>query len=175
MMTTDQLHASQKNQVNQWFELVDKSLDETEKLFDLQLSAYRETLHEMATCCQSACDIRDVPGAFSWQTATFKPFAEHSVQYGARLMGLASGSGREIGRSFENQWQAMTQQMRDWMGDWPRMGPQGAQNFDYFRDTMKAFDNVWESARHQMQQSQDAALHALPENKAGSKGARKAG
>jgi phasin family protein len=165
-MTTDQLQSAQKNQVSQWFDLADKSLDETEKLLELQLASCRETLQEMAHCCQRACDIRDVPTAFHWQIGAFKPFAEHSAQYGARLMGLASGSGREMSRSFENQWQAMGQQMRGWMGDWPRPGTQNPDaTFDYLRDTMKAFDHVWESARQNLQQSQQAALELVPSRK----------
>lgn len=175
MMTPDQLHASQKNQLSQWFDMADKSLDEAEKLFDLQLSACRETLQEMANCCQSACDVRDVTSAFAWQSAVLKPLAEHSAQYGARLMGLASGTGREFSRTFENQWQAMTQQMTGWMGNWPQMGQGGQQPMDYMRDTMKAFDSVWESARQQMAPSSNAVLRPVSATKNHAKGARKSG
>ena len=170
MMSTDQMQASQKAQVNQWFDLADNSLDEAEKLMDLHLSACRDTLKEMANCCQNACDIHDMPSAWHWQSAMLKPFAEQSAQYGARLMGLAAGTGREFSRSFENQWQALTQQMRGMVGDWPRMGgksPDAA--FDYLRNTMQAFDSVWESARQNLQQSQQAALQVVQSHKASAK------
>src|SRR5574343_1358840 len=166
MMTTDQLHASQKNQLSQWFDMADKSLDEAEKLFDLQLSACRETLQEMASCCQSACDVRDVTSAFAWQSAVFKPLAEHSAQYGARLMGLASGTGREFSRTFENQWQAMSRHMTGWMGDLTKPGERGPENaFDYLRNSMNAFDSVWDTVRHNLEQSQQAALQAAQPHK----------
>lgn len=170
MMNTNQMQASQKAQFSQWFELADKSLDEAEKLMDLHLSACRETLQEMAHCCQNACDVHDMPTAFHWQNGVFKPFAEHSAQYGARLMGLASGSGREFSRSFENQWQALSQQMRGIMGDWPRAGAQNPDAaFDYLRNTMQAFDSVWESARQNLQQSQQDALKVVQAHKAPAK------
>lgn len=166
MMSPDQMQASQKAQVNQWFDLADKSLDEAEKLMDLHLSACRDTLKEMSHCCQNACEIRDVPSAWHWQSGALKPFAEQSAQYGARLMGLASGTGREFSRSFENQWQAMTQQMRGMVGDWPRAGAKSPDSaFDYLRNTMQAFDSVWESARQNLQQSQQAALQVVQSHK----------
>ncbi|MEN9889604.1 MAG: hypothetical protein RL559_1641 [Pseudomonadota bacterium] len=170
MMSTDQMQTAQKAQVNQWFDWADKSLDEAEKLMDLHLSAYRDTLKEMAQCCQNACEVHDMPSAWHWQSGALKPFAEQSAHYGARLMGLASGSGRELSRSFENQWQALSQQMRGMVGDWPRAGAQKPDAaFDYLRNTMQAFDSVWESARHNLQQSQQAALQAVSSHKAPTK------
>lgn len=178
MMSKDQISSSQKAQVNQWFGLVDQSLDETEKLFDLHLTACRDTLQEMARCCQSACDVRDMPSALNWQTGAIKPFAEQSAQYGARLMGLASGSGRVFSRAFENQWQDMVRGMNGWMELPAQAGepvPQAA--FDYLRNTMKAFDSVWASAREQLAQSQQAALLAVQTHKPAGKtaGARRQG
>ena len=172
MMITEQFNASQKAQMNQWFDMADKSLDEIEKLFELNFSTCRDTLQEMANCCQSACDIRDIPGAFSWQTGAFKPFAEHSAQYGARLMGLASGTGREFSRSFENQWQALSRHMTGWMGDLTKPGERGPENaFDYLRNSMNAFDSVWDTVRHNLEQSQQAALQAAQPHKPAAKGA----
>jgi len=173
VMSPEQLQASQKAQVSQWFDLADKSLDEAEKLMDLHLSACRESLKEMAQCCQSACEIHDMPSAWHWQSGMLKPFAEQSAHYGARLMGLASGTGREFSRSLENQWQTLTQPMRGVLGDWPRMdskSPEAA--FDYLRNTMQAFDSVWESARQNLQQSQQAALQAVQPHKAPAKAAQ---
>lgn len=173
MMNTHPMQAAQKAQVNPWFDLAEKSLDEAEKLVDLHLSTCREALKEMAHCCQNASEIRDMPSVWHWQTGAFKPFAEQSAQYGARLMGLASGTGREFSRSFENQWQAMTQQVRSMVGDWPRMdtkNPDAA--FDYLRNTMQAFDSVWESARQNLQQSQQAALQVVQSHKPAAKAAQ---
>ncbi len=170
MMTPDQIHASQRAQVGQWFDMADKSLDEVEKLLELNFNACRQTLEDMAHCCENACEVRDMPGAFNWQSGLFKPFAERSAEYGARLMGLASGSGREFSRSFENQWQALTQQMNGWVGGLPRPGEQGPQAaFDYLRNSMKAFDSVWKSARENLTQSHQAALRAVPIQKSPAK------
>ncbi len=154
MSSADQYPALPKVQVDQWFEWADKSLDEAEKWFDLNFSTCRDTLQDMARCCQSACDVRDMPGALSWQNGAFKPFAERSAEYGARWMGLAVGSGRELSRSLENQWQALARQMHGGFGEKPPFAtewPQAA--FGDLYKTMQAFDSIWASARQQMAQS----------------------
>ena len=88
MMTPTEMNASQKASVAQWFDMADKALDEAAKLMDLNLGVCRETMEDMAHCCQSACDVRDLQSAFNWQTRAFKPFVERSAEYGARLIGL---------------------------------------------------------------------------------------
>ena len=164
MMTADQINATQKASVGQWFELADKALDETSKLMDLNLDACRETIDDLAQCCQRACDVHDLSSAIDWQSGAIKPFAERSAEYGARLVGLASGTGLDFGRSFEAQWETMGQQMRAWMGQpWlPLAGAAQPASADYLRNAMQAFDSVWASMRQNMAHAQ-----ARPSGKAG--------
>lgn len=160
MTTPIDIQSTQKASVGQWFELADKALDETGKLMELNLSACRETMEDMAHCCQSACEVRDLSGAFNWQTGAFRPLAEHSAEYGARLMGLASGTGMEFGRTFEAQWENLSRQMTAWMGQVasPSILPSSTGSADYLRNAMRSFDSVWESMRQNLAQGQPMAL-----------------
>ena len=161
MMTPTQLNASHKATVGQWFEMADKALDETSKWMDLHMDVCRHTVEDMAQCCQSACDVKDLPGAWLWQTGAFKPFAERSAEYGARMMGLASGTGLDFGRSFEAQWETMGRQMRDWMGQGVAPFPKTqGESLDYLRHAMQAFDSVWDAMRQNMTQAQQMAAGA---------------
>lgn len=155
MMTAAQINASQKATVDQWFGLADRALDETGKLLALNFSVCRESMEDMARSCQSACDVHDLASAWHWQTSAFKPFAERSAEYGARWMGLASGSSLDFGRSFEAQWEHLGRQVNDWMarGPAPMALGQTAPG-DYLRHTMQAFDSVWEAMRENLAQSQ---------------------
>ena len=163
MIEASQINASQKAQLSQWFELADKTLDETEKLMDLNLRACRETVEQMAHCCLAAWDVRDVPSALNWQTATLKPLAERSAEYGARLVGLASGSGLDFGRTFEAQWDNLSRQMNGWMVPIATPATQGRGDpMDYLRNSMQAFDSVWESMRRNMAQVQQMGLAKVP-------------
>jgi len=161
MLTTEQFNASQKAQMSQWFDLVGKTLDEAEKIFQLNLTTCRDCLEQMASSCQNACDIRDMSSALSWQTAVLKPLAENSAQYGARLMGLAAVTGREFGHTFEHQWQDLSRQMSSWTGDVPLAGRQDAESaFGLLGNTMKALDSFWVSARQNLAQSQQAFVQS---------------
>lgn len=172
MMTPTDIQASQKASVAQCFELADKMLDETSKLIDLNLNACRETMEDMAHCCQGACDVRDWPGALNWQTAAIKPFAERSAEYGARLMSLASGSGLDFGRTFEAQWESLGRQMNALMGQSLRPMAQGkGQSSDYMRSAMQAFDSVWDNMRQNMVQAQQMALPKAQAHQSPAKGA----
>ena len=144
----------QKAPFDPWFEWAEKSLDEAEKWFDLNVGACHGTLQDMARSCRSACDVRDMPGALHWHSVALKPFAERSAEYGAQLMGLLAGSGRELGRAFENPWPGMAWQMPGGLGEKSRPAhewPQAA--FDDLRRSMQAFDAIWAPARQQLMQS----------------------
>ncbi len=172
MMDASPMNASQKAQLSHWFELADKTLDETEKLMDLNLRACRETVEQMAHCCLAACDVRDVPSALNWQTAMLKPLVERSAEYGARLVGLASGSGLDFGRTFEAQWDNLSRQMNGWMVPMATAAPQGRSDpMDYLRNSMQAFDSVWESMRRNMAQTQQMGLGKVPAPEPHNKGA----
>ncbi len=170
MMDANQLNASQKSSLNQWFELADKALDETEKMVDFHLNACRGTLQDMAHCCRSACDVRDLPGAFNWHSSVFKPFAERSAEYGARWMGLTSDSGLNFSRSFEAQWEFLGRQMNAWMGPGVKAGAPG-ESLDYLRNAMHAFDSVWDTMRQNMlkapQTLAQGAVAEPPQDKGG--------
>lgn len=151
MTDASPFHVSQKSSVNQWFELADKALDETEKWMNFHLDACHGSLQDIAQCCQSACDVRDLPGAFNWHSSVLKPFAERSAEYGARWMGLTSDTGLNFSRSFEAQWEQLGRQMNTWMGQRAPSGPPG-ESLDYLRNAMHAFDSVWDSMRQNMLQ-----------------------
>lgn len=172
MIDASQMNASQKAQLSQWFELADKTLDETEKLMDLNLRACRETVEQMAHSCLAACDVRDMPSALNWQTAMLKPLAERSAEYGARLVGLASGSGLDFGRTFESQWDKLSRQMNGWVIPMTTPTLQGRGDpMDYLRNSMQAFDSVWESMRRNLLQAQQmgvAKVQAPESDKKGS-------
>ena len=172
MMDASQINASQKAHLSQWFELADKTLDETEKLMDLNLRACRETMAQMSHCCLAACDVHDMPSALNWQTAMLKPLAERYAEYGARLVGLASGSGMDFGRAFETQWDSLSRQMNGWMAPMATPALQGRGDpMDYLRNGMQAFDGVWENMRRNMAQAQQMGLGKVPAPESHKKGA----
>ncbi len=158
MMSTPDLQAMQKASVGQWFEMADTTLDELAKWMDTNLQVGRESIEDMAHCCQAACEVRDLASAMQWQTTAFKPFAERSAEYGARLAGLASGTGLDAGRLFEAQWESLGRQMNAWMGaSSPALAGHPGDAMAYLRNAMQAFDSVWGGMRQNMARAQQVA------------------
>ncbi len=170
MMNTADLQATQKASVGQWFEMADTALDETAKWMDMNLQVCRESIEDMARCCEGACEVRDLGSALEWQTRALKPFAERSAEYGARLAGLASGTGLDTGRLFEAQWERLSRQMNAWMGaPSAASGAGSADAMAYLRNAMQAFDSVWGGMRQNMAQAQQHALSPAGPPKASSR------
>ena len=88
------------------------------------------------------------------------------------MMGLASGTGLDFGRSFEAQWETMGRQMREWMGQGATPFPRNqGQSLDYLHHAMQAFDSVWDAMRQNMTQAQQMAAGASKVRPLPSKGA----
>lgn len=159
MMNTADLQATHKASVGQWFELADTALDETAKWMDMNLQVCRDSIEDMARCCEGACEVRDLGSALQWQASAFKPMAERSAEYGARLASLASGTGLDAGRLFEAQWERLGRQMNNWVGSpSAAMGTGSGDAMAYLRQAMQAFDSVWGGMRQSMAQAQQMAL-----------------
>lgn len=166
MMNTADLQATHKASVGQWFEMADTTLDEVAKWMDMNLRVCRESLEDMAHCCREACEVRDLASAMQWQATAFKPFAERSVEYGARLAGLASGTGLDAGRLFEAQWESLGRQMNAWMSSPPQSIVKGSgDSMAYLRNAMQAFDSVWGGVRQNMARAQQVAPIPARRNK----------
>ncbi|MFM8866450.1 MAG: phasin family protein [Limnohabitans sp.] len=155
MMNTADLQATQKASVGQWFELADTALDETAKWMDMNLQVCRESIEDMARSCAGACEVRDLGSALQWQASALKPLAERSAEYGARLAGLASGSGLDAGRLVEAQWERLGPQLQAWMGGTtPALNGGSGDAMAYLRHAMQAFDSVWGGLRQNLLQAQ---------------------
>lgn len=164
MKTAKQTSNASSEPLRSWFLLADRGLDEAQKLLELHFTVCHDTLQEVASCCQRAGDVRDVQGAIQWQTAAMAPFAEQFARYGARLLGLASGSGREFSRMLEHGWQQAISPLNGWMGR-VAQGVDAEQNVDWtgLGNAMNAFDSIWASTRRSLEQSQQQAWQAFAE------------
>lgn len=172
MMSTPDLQAMQKASVGQWFEMADTTLDEFAKWMDAKLQVCRESIEDMAHCWQAACEVRDLASAMQWETTVFKPFAERSAEYSARLAGLASGTGLDAGRLFEAQWESLGRQMNAWMGaSSPVVTGHPGDAMAYLRNAMQAFDSVCGGMRQHMARAQQVATVAASPAKSASRAA----
>lgn len=103
MLTADQVLASQKATIDTFFGLTGKAFEGVEKLVELNVTASKAALAEVAGTTQALLGVKDAQELLALQAAMFQPLAEKTAAYSRHLYDIASGTGAEFGRSFEQQ------------------------------------------------------------------------
>lgn len=177
-MNREPLNAAGKAQVGILFDMAHHTADQVENCVNMNLSVYKEIMNELAECCDSAWDIQDYGAALQWQNGVYRPFLDRAMHYNTRLLGLASGSARELSRHFENRWHHLNShwQMPDWStgwttGQWPWLRSDPG-SFNALQDATQAMMSLWSAmsttaAPGKRRQSPD--LHALNNHRANHK------
>ena len=144
-MNREQLHAAGKAQAGVFFDMAHHTADQVENCINLNLSVYKEIMNELAECCDSAWDIQDYNAALQWQNGVFRPFLDRALQYNTRLLGVTSGSAREISRAFENRWHHLHNHwsVPAWdTGAWPWLRSD-AVSLNAMQDAAQAMMSLW--------------------------------
>lgn len=175
-MNRDPMHTASKAQMGALFDMAQHSVGEFENWLNLNLSVFKEIMGEFADCCDTAFDIHDYPSAMQWQAGVFRPFLERAVQYNTRLMGLASGSARELSKVFENRFHHLQPQLSlnalsptAW--PWPRSGDV---SMAAFQEATRAMMSLWATMSSPVAAASSPAaarsdLHALHNGRNGDK------
>jgi phasin family protein len=103
MLTPEQVIATQKTTLDTLFGLTGKAFEGVEKLVELNVTATKAALAEAAGTTQALLGVKDAQELLALQAAMFQPLAEKTAAYSRHLYDIASGTGAEFGRSFEEQ------------------------------------------------------------------------
>ena len=103
MLTADQVLASQKATIETLFGLTGKAFEGVERLVELNVTATKAALAEAAGTTQALMGVKDAQELLALQAALFQPLAEKTAAYSRHLYDIASGTGAEFGKTFEEQ------------------------------------------------------------------------
>jgi phasin family protein len=103
MLTVDQVIAAHKANVETLFGLTNTAFEGVEKLVELNLSASRATLSDVANQTTSALSIKDAQELLALQSSLFQPLAEKTAAYSRHLYDIANGTSAEFGKAVEAQ------------------------------------------------------------------------
>ena len=90
MMTTEQIVASHKANVETLFGLTHKAFEGMEKLVELNLTATKAALSESAQSTKAALSVKDAQELMALQANMFQPLAEKTAAYSRHQIGRAS-------------------------------------------------------------------------------------
>jgi phasin family protein len=103
MLTTEQVLASQKATLDTLFGLTGKAFEGVEKLVELNVTASKAALAEVAGSAQALLTVKDPQELLALQAAMFQPLAEKTAAYSRHVYDIASGTTAEFNRTFEEQ------------------------------------------------------------------------
>ena len=103
MLNPEQVLASQKSSVETLFGLTGKAFEGVERLVELNVTATKAALAEAAGTTQALMGVKDAQELLALQAALFQPLAEKTAAYSRHLYDIASGTGAEFGKTFEEQ------------------------------------------------------------------------
>ncbi len=96
MLTTEQILASHKANVETLFGLTNKAFEGVEKLVELNLQVARTALTEAAASTKAAMSVKDAQELMALQAGLLQPAAEKAAAYSRHLYDIAASTGAEV-------------------------------------------------------------------------------
>ena len=147
MMTTEQIVASHKANVETLFGLTSKAFEGMEKLVELNLTATKAVL-----------SVKDAQELMALQANLFQPFAEKTAAYSRHLYDIASGTSNEFTKALEAQTAAAQKQFSNLVDSATSNAPAGTETaVAVMKSAVNAANNAYESVQKAVKQATDMA------------------
>ena len=157
-MTTEQIVASHKANVETLFGLTAKAFEGVEKLVELNLSAAKAALSESAQNSQTVLSAKDAQELLALQASLFQPLAEKTAAYSRQLYEIASGTGGEFTKAFEAQAALAQKQFASMIDSASQNAPAGSESaVAMMKSAVAAANNAFESVQKAVKQASDLA------------------
>ena len=103
MLTTEQVLAAQKANVETLFGLTNKAFEGVEKLVELNLQVAKTTMSEAAENAQAALSVKDAQELLALQAGLLQPAAEKAAAYSRHLYEIAASVNADLSKMVEAQ------------------------------------------------------------------------
>ena len=103
MLTTEQITAAYKANIESMFGMTHKAFEGIEKLVELNVQATKAALAESANHAQAVMSAKDAQEFMALQTSMVQPLAEKTAAYSRHLYDIASAAGADLGKTIEGQ------------------------------------------------------------------------
>ena len=157
-LTTEQILAAHKANVETLFGLTNKAFESVEKLVELNVTASRAALSEAASHTQAVLSVKDAQELLALQASLFQPLAEKTVAYSRHLYDIASGTTTEFGKAFEAQAAEVQRNFGNLVDAAAKNAPAGSETtVAVFKSAVSAANNAFESVQKAVKQASDVA------------------
>lgn len=157
-LTPEQVIAAQKSNLETFFGLTNKAFEGFEKLVELNVTASRAALADVATHTQAVLAAKDPQELLALQAGLLQPMAEKSVAYSRHLYDIASGTGTEFTKTFEVQTAEAQRNFNTLVDSAAKNAPAGSEtSVAVFKSAVSAANNAFESVQKAVKQASDVA------------------
>lgn len=157
-LTTEQLLAAHKANIETLFGLTSKAFEGVEKLVELNVTASRAALTEAANHSQAVLSVKDAQELLALQAGLFQPLAEKTASYSRHLFDIASGAGGEFTKAVETKTAEAQKAFTNLVDTAAKNAPAGSETaVAVIKSAVSAANNAFESVQKAVKQASDAA------------------
>ena len=158
MLTSEQLMASHKANIETLFGLTQKAFEGVEKLVELNVQATKAALAETANNAQAVMGVKDAQELLALQASMVQPLAEKTAAYSRHLYEIAQSAGAEIGKSLEGQTAEAQKKFANMVDSAAQNAPAGSDTaVTMMKTAMTAANTAFESVQKAVKQAGDMA------------------
>ena len=157
-LTTEQILAAHKANIETLFGLTSKAFEGVEKLVELNVTASRAALTEAASHTQAVLSVKDVQELMALQAGILQPLAEKTAAYSRHLYDIASGTGSEFTKAVEAKTTEAQKNIANLVDTATKNAPAGSETaVAVMKSAVSAANNAFESVQKAVKQATDAA------------------
>ena len=158
MLTTEQVMAAHKANVDTLFGLTSKAFEGVEKLVELNLQMARAALGEAADTAKAALSVKDAQELMALQAGLLQPAAEKAAAYSRHLYDIAAATSAEVGKVAEATAAETQAKFMSAVDSAMKNAPAGSENaVALVKSAVAAANNAYEGVQKAVKQATDVA------------------
>jgi phasin family protein len=158
MLTVEQVVASHKANIETLFGLTNKAFEGVEKIVELNLTASKAALSEVAEHTQSVLSVKDAQELMALQSNLMQPLAEKTAAYSRHLYDIATAATAEFTKAAEGQAADAQKKFADLVDSAAKNAPAGSESVvALMKSSVAAANNALESVQKAVKQATETA------------------
>ena len=158
MLTTEQITAAYKANIETMFGMTHKAFESIEKLVELNIQATKAALAESANHAQAVMGAKDAQEFMALQTSMVQPLAEKTAAYSRHLYDIASAAGSDLGKTVEGQAADAQKKFMGLVDNASKNAPAGTEStVAVMKSAVAAANNAFESMQKAVKQASEMA------------------
>ncbi len=158
MLTTEQILAAHKANVETLFGLTSKAFEGIEKLVELNLQVAKTALAESLESAQAVMSVKDAQELLALQSTLLQPSAEKAAAYSRHLYDIANSTNAAVSKVAEAQIADAQAKFAAVIDSAAKNAPVGSENaVAMVKTAVAAANSAFESIQHATRQASEVA------------------